>query len=59
MDWTSEYPTVPGWYWMRPKSGSKHPTVALIDEYAMQFIDPRCEMEWWGPLDIPQEKPDA
>lgn len=58
MDWTAEFPTVPGWYWMRIAGSDRHPTVAYINATSTKdFMDPHSQMEWWGPIDAPPESP--
>lgn len=61
--WTSELPTVVGWYWTRYKSGSKpypleveHGDSGLIaGESGVLASEIKCE--WAGPITPPGDKP--
>lgn len=61
MFWTTERPTVPGWYWIR--GGYRRPVEfrivdgELVDEdgAATRFYEPGTE--WAGPLPEPRSRP--
>lgn len=54
LTWTTEPPTVPGWYWARPDNA--HPSA---DQLIVYYIDPSCVPDWmvqWaGPITPPRE----
>jgi hypothetical protein len=64
--WTTEKPTMPGWYWWSPTSNPKRPEVVrvtVLENISMAFAEqagilspmPVEDMngEWWGPLASP------
>jgi hypothetical protein len=65
MTWTTEKPTVPGWYWWRRPYGKREiQTIIRVKEYKFQpgivFIYSGrriedCRGEWAGPLEPPEE----
>jgi tagatose-1,6-bisphosphate aldolase non-catalytic subunit AgaZ/GatZ len=64
VNWTTEIPTVPGWYWYRTSEQEK--TLLLLAVYAfsdrMKAIWPSGQSEsiinmpgeWSGPLELPE-----
>lgn len=52
MTWTSSRPTVPGFYWFRPKNKPAR-IVNVTPKTIDSFYGP--EAEWAGPLPVPEE----
>lgn len=54
MTWTTEKPTVPGWYWWRNKTRMDIFQVRQIDIDIWDDV-PHAPAEWAGPLEPPKE----
>jgi hypothetical protein len=62
MRWTTEPPTVPGWYWMRTPQGQIGCHLVLTIGNRMAIVDSwglvcaaGLECEWSGPIPEPEE----
>lgn len=53
LQWTTERPTIPGWYWYRQDQGSV-PVVMMIHPYRPETFWLTFPGEWAGPLEIPK-----
>lgn len=63
MIWTTDKPTVPGWYWTKSKRGRRVTTTiqrvkawrdGRLYLYAGKPVE-RHECEWAGPISMPEE----
>jgi hypothetical protein len=60
MNWTTDKPTKPGWYWWRNLKDGMQPSMTLVDKdkgglYAGGSYVSFIGGEWAGPLEPPKE----
>lgn len=60
MKWTTDKPSVPGWYWWRGLSGKAWITEVLLEKDGNLCVDwgmqvAHCCYEWAGPIPEPEE----
>lgn len=59
MNWTTDKPTKPGWYWARMSPNEPHVCELVFDEDGVTLVNGETfsqmeDHEWAGPLEPPQ-----
>lgn len=56
MSWTTDKPTMPGFYWYRPIGDGtphvRHLNAQLMDTWSQESVE-ELSGEWAGPLEVP------